>query len=278
MLVYIRFFFFFLVLFFSACSKNNSSSVPFSYDLHLIQLARSPSHAMVCCHGLGGSYQIAEHVRAYAKTDATLFGFNFPDHSIRVGFFDPSQTHFGTKEEILPALHVLKHVVIKEGFRKVSLYGFSAGGGAVINTLAALSHESFSSYLEEVGITKKERKKILAAIEQGEVLLDTPLKSLGEVLAQHQGVEGLSLVAARYQKNGLEPIQNIEKLKGLALKFIVNFQFPDEILSNRDDALYIEKLKQLGPKSTVSYIVEGQGHGLPHPSLWSFYEKTCLLK
>ncbi|MBM3198047.1 MAG: hypothetical protein FJZ58_02175 [Chlamydiae bacterium] len=271
-------FFVVLVVLLGACSKDASLSHPFAYDLHMVELPGNTSHAMVCFHGLGGSYQIAEHIQTYGRTDATLVGFNFPDHSIRIGFFDPAQTCFGTKNELLPALYVLKHIVIEKKFQKVSLYGFSAGGGAVINALAILAHDSFTSYLEEVGISKKERKKILAAIERGEVLLDTPLKSLDEVLALHQGIEGLPIVAARYKENNLEPIDNIAKLQGLSLHFIVNFQFPDEILSNRDDTLYISKLKQLEPKCSVSYVIEGQGHGLPHPSLWQCYEKACLLQ
>jgi len=261
----------------TACSHDSHiREHPFLYDLHITKIERDPSHAMICFHGLGGDYQIINHVYTYAKTNATLVSFNFPDHSIRVGFFDPAATHFGTKDELLPALYTLRRLVIEEKFSKISLYGFSAGGGAAINVLTILYDEFYADYLADIGISKKERKKILTALERGEILLDTPLKSLREVLDFHQGVEGLPLVAARYAANHLEPIDNIEKLQGISLHFIVNFQVPDEILSNRDDALYLSRLKTLEPKCHITYVIEGEGHGLPHPSLWHCYEKNCL--
>src|SRR5438552_3135997 len=104
-----------------SCSGNGPKNHPFSHDLHISHVLGSPSQAMICCHGLGGNYQIVEYVKRYVKTDVTLVGFNFPDHDIRLGLLDPKSTHFGTAEEILPLLYVLKQIVVIENFSEVSL-------------------------------------------------------------------------------------------------------------------------------------------------------------
>ncbi len=283
--IYMRFYVIVVCVLFSAfscCSKAKQEAVsyehPFSYDLHLTQFMRSPREAIICFHGAGGDYKIMNHVHEYAKTDATVIGFNFPDHNLRIGFFDPQKTHFGTIEEILPVLYILKKVVIDQGFKEISLYGFSAGGGAVINTLATLNTSLNDDDLNAIGIGRKEKKKILAAVQKGKILLDAPLKSLGEVVdfhAKHQEKTGLGCVGARYKANNMEPIDNIEKLKGLSLHLIVNFQNPDEILSNRDDILYIERLSKFVSKGSLHIVNKESGHSLPHKSLWECYEQTC---
>ena len=254
----------------SFCSKAPKDH-PFAYDLHLVTVPGNSSKAIVCFHGMGMDYKIIDYVEQYAKGDSTLISFNFPDHGIRVGFFDPEQTQFGSIKEILPALYVLKKTVIDSKFKEVTLYGFSAGGGAIINMLAVLNTSVYDKDLKEIGIQKKDKKKILAAIQKGRVLLDAPLKSLREMIEHHEKMVELEIVAARYEKNSMEPIDNISKLDGLGLHFILNFQSPDEVLSNRDDQLYIERLKQLGAKSSVSFVIEGEGHGLPHPHLWDLH-------
>lgn len=265
-----------------SCSKHKPLAFtqphPFSYDLHLTEHFRSSSKAIICCHGAGGDYKIMNYVQEYAKTDATLVGFNFPDHSLRIGLFDPRESTFGTIQEVLPFLYVLKLVVVEQGFKEISLYGFSAGGGAVINTLAILNSNMYEAELFSIGIGKKEKKQILAAVEKGNVILDAPLKSLGELMdfhINHQQKDGLDFVGSRYKANHMEPIENIAKLQGLSLHLIVNFQTPDEILSNRDDQLYIERLSKFVNKGSLHVVNKESGHGLPHKSLWECYEQNC---
>lgn len=263
------------MLLLSCCAKQKEGH-PFAYDLHLAKVeGKGPPKAIVCCHGMGGDYRIIDYVHQYVAEDSAdkpaLFSFNFPDYGIKVGSFDPEKTYLGTVEELLPVIYVLKQVVLQEKFQEVTLYGFSAGGGAIINTLAALNTNTFDQRLQEIGITAKDKKKILAAIQKGKVLLDAPLKSVGEIKDSHETMHEIEVVSARYKANDMEPIDNLLKLKGLNLHFVVNFQDPDEVLSNRDDALYIERLKQVG---RASVIIEGQGHSLPHPHLWDFYLST----
>lgn len=257
----------------SFCSKEEKKDL-FSYDLHISKISRGGSKAFICFHGMGGDYQIIDYVQKYAPEDQTLISFNFPDYGIRLGSFDPHKIYLGTVDELLPAIHVLKKTVIEDGFREVSLYGFSAGGGAIINTLMILNSSSYDNRLKEIGLTLKDKKKILTAIQKGKILLDAPLKSLGEMIDFHDPMNEIDIVAARYAKNSMEPIDNILKLKGLKLHFLVNFQLPDEILSNRDDLLYIERLKSINPNGSTASVIEGQGHGLPHPHLWDLYNKS----
>ncbi len=41
----------------------------------------------------------------------------------------------------------------------------------------------------------------------------------------------------------MEPIDALEGLENLSLHIVVYFQNPDEVLSNRDDEVFIERLK-----------------------------------
>ncbi len=267
---------------FSFCTKAGAPKQeialqhPFKHDLHLTKIpsktSKGASSVMLCFHGMGGDYRIVEYVNQYSGIDTNFFSFNFPDYGIKLGSFQPEDTHMGSVDEILPALYVLKQAVIVDKFRKVSLYGFSAGGGVIINTLTALNTTSADERLKEIGIGPKEKKKIISALRNGVILLDAPLKSVGEMKAFLEPMREIEIVGARYKNNEMEPIENIEKLKGLNLHYIVNFQSPDEVLSNRDDQLYIEKLRSIsGPKGSVAFVIEGKGHSLPHQHLWDLY-------
>ena len=121
---------------------------------------------------------------------------------------------------------------------------------------------------------KRDKKKILKALQKGSILLDAPLKSVREIIDYRPPMHELDVIGERFVQNDLEPIDNISKLKGLKLKIFVNFQNPDEVLSNRDDLLYVEKLKETNTKGITEFVIEGEGHGLPHPHLWDLQRKT----
>jgi esterase/lipase superfamily enzyme len=83
----------------------------------------------------------------------------------------------------LPPTHlVLKKIIIDEGKENVNLYAYSMGGAVLINTLVALHTDKYDSYLEEIGVTAQDKTKILEVLRKGYVLLDTPLKSMREVI------------------------------------------------------------------------------------------------
>lgn len=245
---------------------------PFDYDLHITSLPGKNSRMMICCHGYGGNYRIALQLKQLKMIDATLVSFNFPDHDIEQGKFDPQQAAFGTIKELLPLFYVLKKYVIDEGHEMIDLYGFSAGGGAVINFIATLNRSMYDAELKKIGIGSKEKEKILNAIQKGVVILDTPLKSIEEITDLRGSTPELEIIAKHYRENQLRPIDSLEYLKGLSLHVIVHFQKIDEVIFNRDDALYIDLLKQANSSGTTDIIIGiDEGHIGSHLSLWDYY-------
>lgn len=264
----------------SLCAYGNDSH-PFDYDLHVTRLLGKNSKTMICFHGMGGNYRVVHVLKRTTKLDETLVSFNFPDHSIKEGTYDPYKTTFGTIQELLPAIYVLKQVIVEEGNEDVNLYGFSAGGGVIINVLAILNNSRYDSFLTDINVTLKDKQKIVEVIQKGYIILDAPLKSVAEIIAFRGLTDELNIVGQRYRINEMEPIDVLPQLTNLALHFIVYFQVPDEILSNRDDELFIERLKQYNQKGTTSVVIGSDGgHIRPHHTLWNFYlqEKDLLEK
>lgn len=262
-----------LIPFFGIFAMEHS----FNYDLHLFSLPGSNGRTMICFHGYGDNYKIAETLKTIYHPKATLVGFNFPDHDIKEGrAYDPERASFGTMKELLPAFYVMKKVVLDQGLNAVDLYGFSAGGGALINAVAVLNAKEHDAELKKLGIGVNEKKKLLSAIQKGVIVLDTPLKSVEEIMSFRGTSEEFEILAQKYRDHDLRPIDSIRKLKGLSLTILLHFQEEDEILSNRDDALYIERLKSAQKEGAVTVIIADEGgHMAPHLSLWeAYFQKT----
>jgi hypothetical protein len=261
------------------CFGNPSATSPFDHDLHLSSIPGTSKRVMICCHGYGGNYKIAEYIKNLNVTDATLVSFNFPEHDIAERTdYDHNHASFGTMKELLPALYVVKQYVIDQNLKSIDLYGFSAGGGVVINLIAVLNTKTYDAELQQIGIGEREKTKMLQAIQKGVVILDAPLKSVEEIIALRGGTEEMEVIGKNYHTHGLRPIDSLNSLKGLALHIILCFQHKDEILSNRDDNLYIERLMQVNAHGRTSVIVaDDGGHSGSHVSLWSLY-KTLFKK
>jgi len=244
----------------------SAQSSPFDYDLHIAEIPGQSGKTIICCHGMTGNYQIAEVIHSYDYTQDTLIGFNFPDHD-----YDgsrPEKTTFGSIDELLPVLYVLKKTIIDEGRKQVSLYGFSAGGGAVVNVIAALYTTTYDPDLAKIGIGLQEKKQILETLQNGTIILDAPLKSIEEIIAFRGTSLEFEILDARYRKNGMNPIDTLKRLSNLSLNIILNFQHLDEVLSNRDDNLFIQRLKAANSLGSTQ-VVKGEGsHSFPHDALW----------
>ncbi|MBS0625512.1 MAG: hypothetical protein JSS32_05630 [Verrucomicrobia bacterium] len=249
--------------------------VPFQYDLHLTTLPGGNRRTMICLHGYGDSYQIAEVLRDLYNPDVTLVGFNFPEHDIKEGrAYDPKKASFGSIDELLPLFYVMKKVVLDQGLDSVDLYGFSAGGGAVVNAIGVLNRTAYDAELKKLGIGKVEKARLLTAIQRGIVVLDTPLKSVEEIIDFRGASEELEILAQKYRDCDARPIDALKRLEGLSLNILLHFQKEDEILSNRDDELYIERLKAYQKKVKVIIADEG-GHMAPHYELWKEYARRA---
>jgi hypothetical protein len=243
----------------------------FSYDWNL-QSTPGSGTAILCCHGYGSSgTKLLRFLTKHQATDHPLIGFNFPDYDLHQRFDapKPSDTHFGTIQELLPALYAMKTCVVDQGMEVLNLYGMSAGGGAVINCLAVLNSHRYQDELQQMGIDEDARAAILQAVQQGVILLDVPLKSIDEIIHFRGEISGFPIIAERYLANDLRPIDSVKKLAGLSLNIVLFFQNPDEVLSNRDDDLFIEELKKANSAGQTQVIVADHGsHSSHHPLLW----------
>lgn len=251
---------------------NREASALFNYDLHLSRIPGNSSKVMVCFHGYGGNYQIAARLKEHSGLDETLISFNFPDHDILSRILDPQQMSFGTIEELLPSLYVLKKIIIEDGMDEINLYGFSAGGGAIVNVIGILNTHTHDAFLQKIGIGEQEKHTILNAIQKGYVILDTPLKSLQEIIDLRGPTYELEVIAERYRENKFIPIESLHNLQHLSLQIIVHFQNMDETIFNRDDSLFIERIRKYNANGNT-FVVLGDdgGHSAPHLSLWQYY-------
>jgi hypothetical protein len=248
----------------------------FSYDLGLkiIDDQSRPDSVMICCHGYGHNSSIVKTVQRYGVFSGLMVGFNFPDHDITAGV-DHRKASFGTINELLPLLYLIKYYACDCAVPSLSLYGFSAGGGAVVNALAVLQQRLYSQQLQQIGIFEKDIPVMLQALRAGSIILDCPLKSMEEIIA-YRGMDhlGLSILAAQYAKNNMNPIDTVLQLAGLNLTILLYFENPDEILSNRDDALFIDRLKKANGGNTFVAVGNSGGHNAWHTELWQMYRKV----
>lgn len=250
---------------------------PFSYPLNIQVFAgrSADEEVILCCHGYGGNYSLAEVIASYRIVPAHLVGFNFPDHDITSRNLTPAQMAYGTIHELLPAIYLLKKMAVDAKADKISLYGFSAGGAAVVNIIAVLNTPQHDQTLISYGVSPEDKKAILTALQHGVVLLDAPLKSMEEYNAFHPGClkDSLNMCQTqRYRENGMSPIEALAKWQGLTLSVVLFFQNPDEALSNRDDHLFIQKLLQANPQGRNITLIKSEGGHLGfHTSLWKGY-------
>ncbi len=246
----------------------------FFYDLGIkvIPSKSSSTAVTICCHGYGHNNQIVDVINSYNVFTENLIGFNFPDYNIK-STADHREVAYGTIDEILPLLYILKYCVCDLQISKINLYGFSAGGAAIINALGVLNNSYHDRMLEEIGIFVEEKKRILNIIEQGYIILDCPLKSIGEIIAFRGNSPELKILAENYSNNVMNPIYSVYLLSGMKLNIMLHFQDPDEILSNRDDALFISRLIQINKGLTIVTTGSDRGHVGYHSALWSEYKK-----
>lgn len=255
-------------------------SHPFDYDLNITHMpAKEPNgQVMVCLHGYGSSWRTIHKLRRNPMINDDLVGFNFPDAEIVDGHYDPHATTFGTIQELLPAIYVINQTIIQKNLDAINVYGFSAGGGALVNLIAVLNSTRYDAELASIGILDVEKQRILKALARGHIILDCPLKSVEEVLELRGSTypihSNFNLIAQRYQINDLRPIDSLLGWQGLALNVILYFATPDEIIFNRDDQLFIDRLKQVNDAGTTTVIqMDEGGHNTQHPALWQAVSK-----
>lgn len=250
---------------------------PFAYDLHMVNDGNHRTHVIICLHGFGGDYKIGTAVAVASKTKARVVSFNFPDHAISKDESAPESTAFGTIDELLPALYVIKQMM-DQGMQRIDLYGFSAGGAALVNLLAIVNSNRYKNEMARIGFTQSYRKRFLEILQCSVVLLDAPLKSIEEIMAiRAKDAFPLSSFASRYARNDLRPIDSLRLLKDMKLNVILYFETPDAILGNRDDRIYIQRLKDANVSGrTIVLTGSNGGHNALHEPLWQAYREFKL--
>ncbi len=115
---------------------------------------------------------------------------------------------------------------------------------------------------------------IYAAIERGSVVLDCPLKSIDEICDEKEPNNPyLSRMADVYNNNDLRPIDSLLKMAGSKLNVVLVLQQPDDILSNRDDELFIERLESANRAGNTIIVRGPEGVHMPAmPSLIAAYD------
>ncbi len=246
-------------------------SNPFHYDLGLkVMPSKKKDAVMVCCHGYGHSNKIGDVVRSFNVIDDHIVSFNFPDYNCMERQIDPTSFSFGTINEILPLLFVIQSCM-NSGADQINLYGFSAGGGAIINLVAILNRDTYDKELKNIGIDTSVKKKMLELLSKSAIILDCPLKSVEEIIDMRGKSPELEIMAKNYAKNNMRPLDAIDKIKGLKLNILLHFQQPDEILGNRDDQLFADRLQAANNGLTDVVMGKEGGHNTYHASLWKHY-------
>lgn len=244
----------------------------FTHDLHLQALpgASQDEEIVICFHGMGSDYNLAKAIKSNPAIPYHVVSFNFPDYGSRYAQANLLKTTFGTIDELLPALYVLKRFVIDGSINTVHLYGFSAGGGALVNVLAVLTGRRYDVELKKAGIEEMHKKQMLDAVQNGSVILEVPLKSFDEV-ADLYGNEQMHALAQSARANGMTPIDNLSLLQPLSLRCFVYFTKPDAALGNRDDQKFIQGLRQANSRGHTTAIIGSGGHTDYHAELWNAY-------
>ncbi|MGE0009894.1 MAG: hypothetical protein AB7F19_05075 [Candidatus Babeliales bacterium] len=255
---------------------NREGTKLFGYNLDLeLAPTQSPNDTeiTISAHGYGSNKKRGINLAKNAPMSGQILTFNLPDYDCLDRKLK-ALSH-GTINEILPFLYALK-TVLNAGAKRVNLYGFSAGGGVIVNALGILNGTRFDAELTKIGITGSDKAAMLKAVENGIVILEVPLKSMEGIIKGRGPSQELEYIARQYKENNLRPIDTLAALKGLKLHIIVYFENPDEIIYNDDDAEYIEKLEEANALGTTKVIFGNNGgHNSYHKELWDMYAE-CL--
>lgn len=243
---------------------------PFAYKWHptFYSGPEKDENVLVALHGMGGDYSIGKVLQSY-DLPYHIISLNLPDYALFQRNYHVSHSCFGTIQEVIPVIYLLNQLVSEAHLNAISLYGFSAGGGLVVNVLATLNDTKYDKELADYGIYASDKQKIIKALEKGKIYLDAPLKSVEEIIVLRGPQEDFLVLEKQYRKNDMTPIDSIKNLKGLKLNITVFFQTPDEILHNRDDDLFEQRLREVNTEGKTRVIKQNEGgHNGFHVSLW----------
>ncbi len=264
-----------------SCSQNSEferamtsieAQNPFDYKLDVRYSLGTNKNILLCNHGFGGNSQsVIDRVKPH--TADTVIGFNYFDHGFSHETGDDQATTMATPLEIMPLIYMLKGCVIESNMPSISLYGFALGAADIIYAIDLLTKEEQSELEKKYNITLSDKKRILAALRNGKILLDVPFKSIDEIINLRGPQETLLMYKERMATYKLlNPIDTLSKLSDLNMTFVVFFDANNEFFSNSEDANFAKYLLEANSKGTnIVITADNGGHLADHLTLWKIY-------
>lgn len=272
------------------------------YDPH-ISLIRETDETVintgrktVYFHGFGGNSSVAagiKHLYGAERLPGDVVTFDFADAVTTAGM-DTTKSSLGQWPDMKTALYVLK-TLHDSGETAVGITAHSRGGATAVNTVAALVDETtkYDENLAEIGIDGAKRKAMLKMLQRGQIVLECPLvhvrsvikhqvetsragswltRMFGDSLSSSSASTAdycASAVVRKYRPWNEQAIESAEKWNNIRIPTIVHFQENDEVLGNRNDHEFYEKLSASnGVDHTERHVGADGGH---NSSFASFY-------
>lgn len=246
-------------------------------------------------HGFGSdSDEMIKYIHGLNPRDH-LVSFNLPYYNAFNRLF-AGVSSIGTFDELAPLIFRLKTLIIDRGISKLNVYGFSIGGGVIVNTLMVLSGTCFDQRLTAMGIDTDAKKQILDALRKGFLLLDSPLQDIGcvqlerEVAKRCEGLDQgmiemckkiaestMAQCAERCKISNLCPLNSFACIKHLGFSIILFLQDPDEILTNIHNEALIEHLTKDTTHQVTVLRHDEEGHFGTHARIWEKYRELSLM-
>lgn len=255
----------------------------FHYNLRIEHIIDHDQHThanherpTIFFHGWGDTKNSAKLLKAFTDVlPGDIITFHFHDRGVII----PKLRHsnLGQLPDVLTGLYVIKWARHMLHLNAVDLYGYSRGGATIFNLIGILNDTSgkYDRDLLRIGIDAAERKKLLAMIQAGCIVLDCPLTDAnvsGELLAKKFTSHASGMIKAftrlsKYEPNGLQGLQSTNLFKGLKLNILLHFQYHDTIVSNQNEAELYRRLYTHNPKTTYVVLGNDGGHMHTHASL-----------
>ncbi len=263
----------------------------FQYDLGVeLQIPKEPNaprayrRAIMYLHPWGvlalPNKRHAQLMKHYDVLPGDVITFNFPD-GVWKGPLPIWHSSLGQISDVMPAIYALNFAVEKLKLEAVDLFGYSRGAAVAVNMLAVLNDKQgkYDKALEQIGIMKSDRVRLLKLIQSGSVVLNCPIIDTNTTLNSYsKPVQFLARKLTNYKDDGLQALQSAQQLAGLNLKVLLHFQHNDTRVTNLKEADLYRAFAQYSPTST--YLVLGDDGGHTHSqealvnSIHAFYKKA----
>jgi hypothetical protein len=227
------------------------------------------SETMIEYLRVNGEYRIPGDVLTFDFVDAFKNDLRFM-----------AQSNFGQTKDI-KSLLVAMRCAHDSGFPGCNLFGQSRGAATIVNALSLLNTD-VNDWDTEIKncFDNESRKKILAMIKKGVVVLDTPLldvrtavrtivknavpKTFYKTWAFGKMCDAIHdhilPKFTNYSPKGMQALTSVVNLPKEGLKFLVGYQREDEIVGDEHNKTFIESLIERLGKNNVWVVLGSAGN------------------